>query len=1526
MALPLDTTGMASSNHISNEVHSTTSITERYFVPNSGSFYVRNLKIYNVANGLLLEPLTQYIVLQQNTDAANLTLSEVAQVIYISDPAVLSVKLDYQAVGGDYESIHDTVNPLIAKFISGKTSSLITNNVAGNYVTVAPRILLSTPHDLDDGGTFLQQLHAVAEAVEAGDPSGMQMVYEFLINYTAAARNNLTTSLTAIRSKLTALDNSTRLVNGQYLFTREVLNPYVYLNYGNWVSNPNMLFYGSDGDNPRFGEFVDVEQGDGLLAVRTMAYRRDDSAAGVSYTLTSDQTQVNEGDSITFTLTTSGLTAGNRITYTVTGVDSNDIADGDIYGDFILDANGHAAVTFVIANDARTDGNKNMVLRLIRSPEVYSVVRIIDTSKEVTYAAFFTSDTAGNTQITAANEGTTAYLQVTANGLNDGDSVYILYNDSTTDSDDFVGTLTGSATVTNGKVVIPYLVKADYVTDGSELLVINLCTAPDITTRVVRTTLSITDTAKTPTIAAYFASAATSTTAITTVNEGVTVYLRVTTTNLPAGQVLTLQYGGTTTQDDFTGMLPTSISVDASGVTVIPYTITADLLTEGDELFGVTVMPSVRMDISATAAITVKDTSVGRAIASISMSSDSAGTTALSSLRVPTNAYLVIKTTGFANGDVINLDYSGSDNTVKTLLGTQVSSVVTVTINNNIGWVLLNFQDTNGVYTTVGNMKIIASYSGTVMATLNTTINPRTLATATLSFVNSAGTTLTTVNEGDSFRVKIVASNVSLTDPIGISYAGTANANDFTNTLPTSLAVQSGIAYYLDYTVKADGLIEGTETFTVTATLPYGSGTVSGTINIADTSVPIANLRFTSDTAGNTQITQTNEGTTAYLQIVTSGYPDGTVLTLSHSGTISAADVTGGFPASVTVVSGKATVAYRFAEDYTAEGQEYMTVTAKYGTNTLGSATLIVNDTSLPGPSSVYWSRSSDPSAAVGSMVFNEGETAYLHIASNNVPVGSVINLSYAGTASSADFVGGLPATAASGGLYTTLTLPILADMLEESGPNEYLNVTATYGTVSATSGNISIVDTSKSFFLTDGGVGKLLINPGDSYFIAVQGGGGAGGTSKNLVVVRSSGSTSPIYTTTDPGVTMNGDNGTPSNISVRGLTSNATYGTITGGGGMGGTAGWEAVDIPVGYDYPTDVRSRGYDQIYPARWIYSGYATAMINPGYVLGNPWDSFLLDKLTVSGLSAGKDSISPVNEWRFDNSTYTGFATNIRELNRKLLGPGIVNNSLNYPGGMSVTTARQYGNGGAGGLGWGNYGRFPGKGGGSGGLSVVVFKNTTTEVLELTCTAGSGGQPKTVTDTSLGGYVDVGKAGDAGYVYACKVTDTYKLTKSVTPITGSIAAGPSFKNITVPVGKRLKLQVNLGKSWDGVDIPYTSIAVMKYNGVTYGEPAIVGNQCPIFQVAGSASMVMPFIYDKNGVMNLFEVLEWKVSGLVSGDITPTSTLPWPMTETTSSPGEILAVFPNKGSTEAIIRIVNWDDGVSTLHKYTYTLEDI
>ena len=147
----------------------------------------------------------------------------------------------------------------------------------------------------------------------------------------------------------------------------------------------------------------------------------DSSILNPTYVLTSSAASVNEGGSITYTLTTTNVADATTVPYTITGVTSADLSAASLTGNFTVSSN-TASVAFTIAADAVTEGAETMLLRLDNTYDNHSVV-INDTSVGADYTLNIGNSGSGAYTLSGTDRNGSITGNNTALAFNNGDVV-----------------------------------------------------------------------------------------------------------------------------------------------------------------------------------------------------------------------------------------------------------------------------------------------------------------------------------------------------------------------------------------------------------------------------------------------------------------------------------------------------------------------------------------------------------------------------------------------------------------------------------------------------------------------------------------------------------------------------------------------------------------------------------------------------------------------------------------------------------------------------------------------------------------------------------------------------------------------------------------------------------------------------------------------------------------------------------------------------------------------------------------------
>ena len=199
-----------------------------------------------------------------------------------------------------------------------------------------------------------------------------------------------------------------------------------------------------------------------------------------TYQLTSNKNSVNEPDSVIFTLTTTNVSNGTNVPYTITGVSPSDIGGVALNGNFVVNNNNTATLTLNITEDNFTEGTDYLT---VFSGEQTKTVTINDTSLTPTYQLTSNKN--------SVNEPDSVIFTLTTTNVANGTNVpYTITGVSPSDINDV--SLTGNFVVNNNNTATLTLnITEDNFTENTEYLVI-------ITAGGQTKTVTINDTSSNP--------------------------------------------------------------------------------------------------------------------------------------------------------------------------------------------------------------------------------------------------------------------------------------------------------------------------------------------------------------------------------------------------------------------------------------------------------------------------------------------------------------------------------------------------------------------------------------------------------------------------------------------------------------------------------------------------------------------------------------------------------------------------------------------------------------------------------------------------------------------------------------------------------------------------------------------------------------------------------------------------------------------------------------------------------------------
>jgi hypothetical protein len=296
-----------------------------------------------------------------------------------------------------------------------------------------------------------------------------------------------------------------------------------------------------------------------------------------TYAIAASSSFRDEGQTITFTVTTQGVPNGTTLYYKNVGTTiAADFDDGLNFGSFNINDNSGTVVK-TVRNDFTSENQENIRIEIhtvsVDGPTVVtsSTVQVFDTSIP-TYSIA--------ADVNPVAEGNKVTFTVTTQGVPDGTTLFWTNSGTTTAADFYENTNSGNFTVSNNRGTVSRILYYDLLTEGSQSIIFQVRTGSTSGTIVafsVPVTVTDTSIATSP----YYG--ITPTTYST--SEGNSVSFDVYAEQTPNGTTLYWTNEGTSTAADFTDDLNFgTVTINSSHGTVVR-NIRQDSLTEGSETF-----------------------------------------------------------------------------------------------------------------------------------------------------------------------------------------------------------------------------------------------------------------------------------------------------------------------------------------------------------------------------------------------------------------------------------------------------------------------------------------------------------------------------------------------------------------------------------------------------------------------------------------------------------------------------------------------------------------------------------------------------------------------------------------------------------------------------------------------------------------------------------------------------------------------------------------------------------------------------
>ena len=722
--------------------------------------------------------------------------------------------------------------------------------------------------------------------------------------------------------------------------------------------------------------------------------------ASPSYSLSCSPTgSVNEGSNIVATVATTNVTQGTVLYWEISGAN---ITGADfttsLTGSSSVNSSGNAVWTNTLANDVTTEGDETFNLKVYtdsgRTNQVASTwTQVIkDTSLGITYGIAAAK--------TSYNEGETMYAAVSTTNASVGSTLYWKIDpiSNTLNASDFSGGLEGSGTLdSNGQFTFTRVISNDTTTEGNETFAIKLYTDSSRSNLVATSpTITIVDTS-------VDAPTYTVTPSSTTLDEGDSFIITVTTTNVSAGTTLYWKINeetGTISAADFNGgILDGSGNVNSQGTFLFSKNLVNDLTTEGEEKFTVKLYTDATFNllVATSPLITINDTSETPAVPSYSI------TPSKTSINEGDSFTTTVTTSNVAQGTTLYWKINEETGTISAadfssgaLDGSDTTSNSTITFSHTIA----ADATTEGEEKFTVKLYTDATFNLLVATSSLITINDTSQPSGSPTYVLSANTN--PIDEGSSLIITATTTNVAENTTLYWSFSGTgiAAADFMEGTLESNTVIPASGVNNWSTSIKSDALTEGNETllvklFTDSARTTQVGNTLNVTINDTSTTP-------TPTYALNTNVSQIDEGGAWTTQVVTGNVAQGTTLYWSLSGTnLDASDFSSGALTGddVTAANGTFSFSHTTSLDVTTEGDETAVIklfTDSARTNQVATTSVLIKDTSESSGSPTY-------TLSTTATRFNEGDSFTTTVTTTDVAEGTVLYWALSGTGVSED-------------------------------------------------------------------------------------------------------------------------------------------------------------------------------------------------------------------------------------------------------------------------------------------------------------------------------------------------------------------------------------------------------------------------------------------------------------------------------------------------------------------------------------------
>lgn len=179
---PLDVTGAAASNRVTDELHQLASTNVRVFVPRYGAFFTDSIAVRDASTNRTLRKGVDYYPSLLYTLPTEQTGREIHQLIVIVDASCgPNILFDGQMLGGEYSYSYDAIIQLVQRLgLDGRPIEF--DNIIGKPDGYNPAPHLHDAGDIYGMEYLAASLDRVRDSILLGSAAGQKSVYDYLEN------------------------------------------------------------------------------------------------------------------------------------------------------------------------------------------------------------------------------------------------------------------------------------------------------------------------------------------------------------------------------------------------------------------------------------------------------------------------------------------------------------------------------------------------------------------------------------------------------------------------------------------------------------------------------------------------------------------------------------------------------------------------------------------------------------------------------------------------------------------------------------------------------------------------------------------------------------------------------------------------------------------------------------------------------------------------------------------------------------------------------------------------------------------------------------------------------------------------------------------------------------------------------------------------------------------------------------------------------------------------------------------------